>query len=111
MPPKDELIRSSCARQTIYKRLRVGPNTARCFTDVSRIHGNANRTTRFAVPREFRPAAILLNQCDLRRFTPKHRCAEGNILTYLAILARREMSSAFYRMESIYQTQPDFLVG
>jgi len=101
MPPKDEPIRSSCARQTIYKRLRVGPDTARCFPDVSRIHGNANRTTRFAVPREFRAATILLNQSDLGPINHKHTYAEGNILTYLAILARREMSSAIYRMESI----------
>ena len=72
MPRKDELIRSSCARQTINKRLRVGPNTARCFTDVSRIHGNANRQTRCAVPLEFRPAVILLNQSDLGPLTPKH---------------------------------------
>jgi hypothetical protein len=89
MPPKDELIRSSCARQAINKRLRVGPNTARCFTDVSRIHGNANRRTRCAVPLEFRPVAILLNQSDLGPLTPKHTYAEGDILTYPAILARR----------------------
>src|SRR6266478_5401230 len=89
MPPKDELIRSSCARQTINKRLRVGANTARCFTDVSRIHGNANRRTRRAVPLEFCPAAILLNQSDPGPLAPKHTYAEGNIVTYPAILSPR----------------------
>src|SRR6266404_5429640 len=82
MPPKDELIRSSCARQTINKRLRVGPNTARCFTDVSRIQCNANRRTRCAVPLEFRPTTIILNQSDPGPLTLKHTYAEGNILTY-----------------------------
>ena len=93
MPPKDELIRSSCARQTINKRLRVGPNTARCFTDVSRIHGNANRRTRCAVPLEFCPAAILLNQSDLGLLTPKHTNAQGNILTYPAIFTAAAVHS------------------